>query len=258
VTSPARRALAVAAFVLLFARSTFAVADPVEAGLLAKIAAALKTVQEVRMRVMDKLQEQVYDRLHAYAFPRLIFDSIRHTTATVVDMRHEIQRLACGWPMSPRTKLLSDLMLKPMSLCRLDYQELWGAHDIFWDRDLQETHDYVATMTANMISERTEKTYTTWTRAHRDLLEGHALYLTSPGEANRAEAAALAWANQVALGNSQVTTQSLLIRQMARDMDRFDEKKSLDLTYYTYKGVATRAGGGWGAPPPDVSEGAVR
>lgn len=210
------------------------------------------------MRVMDKLQEQIYDRLHAYAFPRLLFDSIRTTTATVVDMRHELQRLACDWPMSPRTKLLRDLMLKRLSLCRLDYQELWGAHDIFWDRDLQETHDYVATMTANMISERTEKTYMTWVRAHRDLFEGHALYLTSPGEANRAEAAALAWANQVALGNSQMTTQSLLIRQMARDMDRFDERKARDLTYFTYKGVATLAGGRWREPLPDLSEGAVR
>jgi hypothetical protein len=258
VTSPVRRALAVAALLLLFARPTFAIADPVEAGLLAKIAAVLKTIEEIRIRVHDKLQEQVYDRLHAYAFPRLLFDSIRTTTATVVDMRHELQRLACDWPMSPRTKVLRDLMLKRMSLCRLDYQELWGAHDIFWDRDLQETHDYVATMTANMISERTEKTYMTWVRAHRDLFEGHALYLTSPGEANRAEAAALAWANQVALGNSQMTTQSLLIKQMARDMDRFDEKKALDMTYYTYKGVATLAGGGWREPPPDLSEGAVR
>ena len=254
MTSPARRAIAVTAFVLLFARSSFAIADPVEAGLLAKIAAALKAVQEVRMRVMDKLQEQVWDRLHAYAFPRLLFESIRTGTATVVDMRHEIQRLACGWPMSPRTKLLSDLMLNPTSLCRLDYQELWGAHDIFWDRDLQETHDYVATMTANMISERTEKTYTTWTRAHRDLLEGHALYLTSPGEANRAEAAALAWANQVALGNSQIVTQHLAVRQMARDLDRFDEKKAADMTYYAYKGLTTLAGHGWRGTPPEPDE----
>lgn len=240
-----------AALVFLAARPTFAIADPVEAGLLAKIAAALQAIHEYRMRVMDKLQEQVYDRLHAYAFPRLLFDSIHTTTATVVDMRHELQRLTCDWPMSPRTRLLKDLMFKPVRLCRLDYQELWGAHDLYWDRDLQETHDYVATMTANMISERTEKTYTTWTRAHRDLFEGHALYLTSPGEANRAEAAALAWANQVALGNSQVVTQSLLLRQMSRDMDRFDAKKAADLTYFTYQAIATRSGGSWGPPPLD-------
>jgi hypothetical protein len=111
-------------------------------------------------------------------------------------------------------------------------------------------------MTANMISERADKTYTTWVRAHNDLFDGHATLLDSPGEANRAEAAALAWANQVALGNSQMTTQDLLIRQMARDLERFDQKKAADLTYYTYRGLSTLAGGDWrGAPPPADQEG---
>ena len=201
------------------------------------------------MRVMDKLQEQVYDRLHAYAFPRL---ALRFDPARPPRPSSTCGTSCSGWPATGRSRrargILRDLMLKPVRLCRLDYQELWGAHDLFWDRDLQETHDYVATMTANMISERTEKTYTTWVRAHRDLFEGHALYLTSPGEANRAEAAALAWANQVALGNSQVVTQNLLLRQMARDMDRFDEKKAADLTYYTYRGRRdARAAARWAA-----------
>jgi hypothetical protein len=145
-----------AALIWLLAQPSFAIGDPVEAGLLAKIAAAMQAIHEFRMRIMDKLQEQVYDRLHAYAFPRLLFDSIRTSTATVLDMRHELQNLACDWPLSPRTRILRDLMLKPTRLCRSAYQELWGAHDIFWDRDLQETHDYVAALTSNMISERTE------------------------------------------------------------------------------------------------------
>ena len=240
-----------AALIWLLAQPSFAVGDPVEAGLLAKIAATLEAIEQYRLWIQDKLQEQVYDRLHAYAFPRLAFDAIRTATATVLDMRHELQNLACDWPLSPRTRILRDLMLKPRHLCRSAYQELWGAHDIFWDRDLQETHDYVAALTSNMISDRTEKTYTTWVRAHRDLLEGHALYLTSPGEANRAEAAALAWANQVALGNSQVVTQNLLLRQMSRDMDRFDERKAADLTYFIYEGVATRGGRPLDGPPVD-------
>ena len=52
----------------------------------------------------------------------------------------------------------------------------------------------------------------------------------SPGEANRNEAAALAWTNEIALGNEQLLTQNLLVRQMGRDLDRFDQKKADDMT----------------------------
>jgi hypothetical protein len=62
------------------------------------------------------------------------------------------------------------------------------------------------------------------------------------GEANRAEAAALAWANEVALGNGQITNQNLLVRQTARDLERFDAKKAADLTYFTYRSIATMGG----------------
>jgi hypothetical protein len=109
-------------------------------------------------------------------------------------------------------------------------------------------------MTSNMISERAEKTNTSWVRAHKDLFDEHTIMRTSPGEANRAEAAALAWANEVAIGNSQIVTQDLLIRQMDRALERFDQKKAGDLTYYTYRGLTTLAGGSWIGPPPDPSE----
>jgi hypothetical protein len=109
-----------------------------------------------------------------------------------------------------------------------------------------------------MISERVQKTNTSWVRAHQDLFDGHAILRNSPGEANRAEAAALAWANQVAIGNSQIVTQDLLVRQMARSMDRFDQKKAADLSYYTYRGLSTLAGGDWREPPPDPSEEILR
>ena len=88
-------------------------------------------------------------------------------------------------------------------------------------------------MTANMISERAEKTNTSWVKAHKELFDQHTILRNSPGEANRAEAAALAWANEVAIGNSQMATQDLLVRQMDRALERFDQKKAADLTYYT-------------------------
>jgi hypothetical protein len=231
--------------------------DPVESALVSKIAAVLKLIEQVRMQVLEKMQQQIRNRLRTDAFPQQLFGAIGTTTAIVVDMRRELQRMACDWPMSSRTRSLGDLFQERAHFCRSSFRDVWGSHELLWDGPLQEVHDYVGTMTANMISERTDKTYTTWVWAHTDLFDGHATLLNSPGEANRAEAAALAWANQVALGNSQVLTQDLLVRQMSRDLERFDQKKAADITYYTYRSLSTLAGGDWrGAPPPAEQEGA--
>lgn len=251
-----RRAASVMLIVLLLAGPSQAqIPDPVESGLLAKIAAALKAIEMYRMKVLDQLQIQVYNRLRNYAFPSLLFDPIRISITSVVDIRRELQRLSCNWSMSPRTLPLRDMLLRRMTLCRSGHQDVWGTHERFWDGPIQEVNDYVATMTANMISERTHRTNTSWVRAHYDLFDGHAIMRNSPGEANRAEAAGLAWANQIAVGNSQVATQNLLVRQMERDLERFDEKKAADLSHYTYRGLSTLAGGDGRTPPRDPADG---
>jgi len=255
VNAATRRVAAVALVVLLVASPVQAlIPDPVENALLAKIAAVVQAIEEFRMRVMGKIQEQIYIRINAYAFPRPIFDPIRATATEVLDIRRELQRMACDWPMSLRTRSLSDLFWERTQFCRGSYQSVWGSHERFWDGPIQETNDYIAAMTANMISERAEKTNTSWVQAHKDLFDEYAILRTSPGQANRAEAAALAWANEVAIGNSQIVTQDLLVRQMASALERFDQKKAADLTYYTYRGLTTLAGGSWVGPPPDPNE----
>ena len=254
-----RRVAAVALVALLVASPVQAIIpDPVESGLLAKIAAALKAIEEFRMQVMARIQEQVNTRINAYAFPTRLFGAIRTTAATVVDIRREVERLGCDWPMLPRTAPLKDMLLRRSEFCRPGFQAVWGSHDIFWDGPLQETNDYVASMTANMISERVERTNTSWVRAHKDLFDEHTIMRSSPGEANRAEAAALAWANEVAVGNSEVATQQLLVRQMARELERFDQKKAADASFYAYLGLTTLAGGDWRRTPPDPTEEVLR
>ena len=250
-----RRAVAVAAIVLLLAGPSQAqIPDPVEAGLLAKIAAALKAIEEFRLKVLDQLQIQVYNRLRSYAFPSLLFQQVRVSITTVVDIRRELQRLSCNWSMSPRTLALREMLLRRMTFCRSGHQDIWGTHERFWDGPIQEMNDYVATMTANMLSERTHRANTSWVRAHHDLFEEHTIMRNSPGEANRAEAAGLAWANEVAVGNNQIVTQNLLVRQMARDLERFDQKKAADFTHYTYRGLSTLAGGDGRTSPADPAD----
>jgi hypothetical protein len=40
---------------------------------------------------------------------------------------------------------------------------------------------------------------------------------------------------------------------MARDLDRFDQKKADDMAYYLYRGVTTLGGREWRGAPPDPS-----
>jgi hypothetical protein len=255
MNAAARRLAGVVLVVLLVASPAQAlIPDPIENGLLAKIAAVVKAIEEFRIRVMGKIQEQIYVRMNAYAFPKPIFDPIRATVTDVLDIRGELQRMACDWPMTLRTRSLSDLFWERTQFCRGNYQAVWGSHERFWDGPIQEANDYIASMTANMISEGAEKTNTSWVRAHKDLFDEHAILRSSPGEANRAEAAGLAWANEVAIGNSQIVTQDLLVRQMDRALERFDQKKAADLTYYAYRGLTTLAGRSWIGPPPDPNE----
>jgi len=251
-----RRVCAGAFLILLLARPALAVVIPdlVETGMLAKIAALLGTIERFRMLTLERRHQQIQTRLAAYAFPESLFKQVFVVTSRVADMRRELDRLACVWPTAPRTDGLEDLLRERTTWCREDYRQTWGSHDGLWDAELQEGHDYVGTITANMISERIEKTNTQWVRALRDQYLDTAQRYLSPGDANRGEASALAWTNQIALGNSQIVTQNLLLRQMDRDLDRFDQKKADDMTYYLYRGVTTLAGGEWRGEPPDPSQ----
>ena len=249
-----RLAGALLVVVILASPAQAVIPDPVETGLLAKIAAALEAIERFRLQAMDKLEEQLYNRLRGYAFPARLFEPIRATAATVVDIRRQVQRLGCSWPTSTRTLGLRDLLSTRSRWCRAEQHGVWGSHERFWDGPIQEVNDYVASMTANMISERAERTNTSWVRAHRDLFDEYTIMRNSPGEASRGEAAALAWANEVAVGNGQIASQNLLVRQMARDLDRFDLKKAADLTYYSYRGITTMGGRPWRAAPADPSE----
>jgi hypothetical protein len=249
-----RMAAAMLVVILLSSPAQAVIPDPVEAGLLAKIAAALEAIEQFRLRVLDKLHIETYNRIRGYAFPATLFGQLQASATAVIDIRRQIDRLGCSWPTTARTQGLREALLRRTTLCRAGHNDIWGSHERFWDAPIQEMNDYVGVMTANMISERVERTNSSWAQAHRDLFFEHAIFRDSPGDANRAEAAALAWANQVAVGNSQIATQNLLVRQMARDLDRFDQKKAVDLTYYTYRGLATLAGGDWRGVPPDPSE----
>ena len=223
--------------------------------MLAKIAAALEAIEDFRMRSSDQLQIETYNRLRGYAFPSRSSTRSAHRHA-----RSSTSGASCSdWPATghdPTHGGLCGTAAQTDHLLPIRATRTSGARtSASGIGPIQEMNDYVATMTANMISERVEKTNTSWVRAHDDLFDGHAILRNSPGEANRAEAAALAWANEVAVGNSQIVTQNLLVRQMARDLESFDEKKAADLTHYTYRGLEHACRRRLAGTPPDPGDG---
>src|SRR5262249_52669604 len=179
---------AVVLALVLVARSEPARADPVEAALLNRIASILQAIERFRMEVLDKLEQKIQTRVHDYAFPIRAFDQIRAAATRVADIREEGRQLACDWSFSARTRVLQEALLRKLRLCRSGFEDIWGSHDGLWDEEIQEMDDYIGAMTTNMISERAEKTNTSWIRVFRDTFNPQAGNGSTPGEANRAEA----------------------------------------------------------------------
>jgi hypothetical protein len=95
----------------------------------------------------------------------------------------------------------------------------------------------VGVASTNVITARVEAEET-WREIFPSLEEGTANLRVSPGEANRDEAVSLAGAGVVADSNSTVLTQTLLVEQLDREMDRREERKGLDMAAFTLLSVA--------------------
>jgi hypothetical protein len=112
MTLSTRRILGAGLLVFLLTQPAEAlIPDPVENALLTKIVAVLNAIEQLRMRILERMQEQIRNRLRTDAFPPQLFGAIGTTTATVVDIRRQLQRMACDWgapgePVPPpRTRL---------------------------------------------------------------------------------------------------------------------------------------------------------
>lgn len=196
-------------------------------------------------RLIDRANIDVYNRYRFYAFPPQIFDPVLAAIADVRGIRSELNSLACGWQFSPRTAVLQQMYLRPLRMCRPTFDFVWGTHTSGRDRDLQELHDYTAVMTANQLSQRTQSEET-MTRAFPETFRKALVPGYSPGEANRAEAAMLAMAGQVALSNNQLKAQKLLVDELERDLDRKEERHVANFSLFAVKGLATLGHPGWG------------
>lgn len=235
----ARRTLAGVLLVALMAsgaRATPILDDPYTIALLKIVANILSTIQQIELAAQAAIQWRIDDVVSGYAFPGAVFQEIRQALDEVKGIRDEVEGISCGWRFSVRTGLLRDLYLRPLKLCRPTFQFVWGSGEEHWDRDLQEVQDYVGTLTANMVSERTEAEGS-WRRIFPGMEKATGMLRLSPGEANRDEAVALAGAGVVADSNSALASHALLLAELEREMERFEERKALDMAEFVLLSV---------------------
>ena len=203
--------------------------------LLRIIANLLRTIQQVQLEMQRGLQRHIDVLVSDVAFPSYpgesIFDPIHQVLGDVRGIRRELTELSCSWLFSPRTALLRERLLRPLRLCRPDFQLLWGSSTRHWDADLHEIQDFAGVLTDNLVSTRVEAEES-WTALFPRMEGAGALIRRSPGEANRDEAVLLAAAGQVAASNASVQAQKLLVESLDWQMERHDE------TLERYAGLA--------------------
>ena len=194
--------------------------------LLRIIANLLRTIQQVQLEMQRGLQRRIDVLVSDVAFPsypgQSIFDPVHQVLGDVRGIRRELRELSCSWLFSPRTSLLRDRLLRPLRLCRPDFQLLWGSSERHWDADLHEVQDFAGVLTDNLVSARVDAEES-WTALFPRMEEASTLLRRSPGEANRDEAVLLAAAGQVAASNAAVLSQKLLVESLDWQMERHDE-----------------------------------
>jgi hypothetical protein len=218
-------ALALVACLLTSPASAMPILGPDTAYLLRIVANLLRAIQQVQLETQRGLQRRIDVLVSDVAFPSFpgesVFDPIHQVLGDVRGIRRELTGLSCSWLFSARTSLLRDRLLRPLRLCRSDFQLLWGNADRHWDADLHEVQDFTGTLTENVVSTRVEAEES-WTSLFPRMEQAGALLRRSPGEANRDEAVLLAAAGQVGASNSSIQTQKLLIESLDWQMDRHD------------------------------------
>lgn len=247
-----KRAIAATALVLVLGLPTIASADisvviEIINTFILRAINSVETLTRIEEEWIDRVQIDTYNRYRFFFANNATFQAIQASIAQVHGIQREIEAVACGWQFSTRTALLRDTYLHPIRLCRPTFRLIWGSPAGTADRDVDELQDYVATLTANQLSTRSDAEGT-WTRVYPEVFKWVTTPGWSPGESNRVEAMMLAMTGQVAVANNQVLAQKLLIDEFEADLDRRQERQLGSVQLFALQGLASL-----GDAPPEAS-----
>jgi hypothetical protein len=196
----------------------------------------LKAIEQAELEAALTLQKGIRGVVADVGFPPSLFGELHETLSTVRGIRGEITSLSCAWNFSARTAFLRNLYLGFQSLCRREFEGVWG-HPIGHDSDLEEWHAYLGTLSTNMVSGRVDRVEG-WRGLLPAMQKDSALTRVSPGEASRDEAVALSATALIADSNSAIKSQSLLLEQVEIAAERREERRGVDMTRFILTNAA--------------------
>jgi hypothetical protein len=162
-------------------------------------------------------------------------------------IREEILKLACTWRVSKRTRLLRDLYLTPLQLCKSDMDAIWGELSVklpsgkvilTTDPDLHEIVNQSHAVTSNIVSQRVQASEN-WGDKFGSMFSNSANLRVTPGEAMRDDALARAMTAEVEASNSQILAQNLYVRQIEDMLDRAEERGEASVSYAILAGLSS-------------------
>jgi hypothetical protein len=198
--------------------------DPGVVLALRRVAELLDAIHQAELVAHLRLQRSIRGVVRQLGFPTELFEAIGATLGSMKGIRREIEEMACSWPLSSRTLRLRDLYLSSRALCRPDVQLLWGSSEGRADEGLGEFRDYMSALSLNMAGTRAGAV-AHWEDIFPGMEKASAQLRSSPGEANRDGAVALAGAGVVASSNSALETQELLVSELERTWERREERQ---------------------------------
>jgi hypothetical protein len=235
------RALALGA-ALIAVLPVAAVAGPVEAGLLARIAATLALIEDT-LRRTNEVVSATKERLAA-VYPPDVARSIEKAFVSVRSIEEEVKALACGWKFSPRVQRLWEGVFSGRRICRDEWVALFGSAPPYVLQDLDEYQDYQATRRINMVATRVErgqgqKDFMEWLlkeaeRGRNPDGTGPA----SPGYSQRLSAIGAAALGNVLLEEGDTRTAELELRQERANDSRYRKRLQTELALDLYVQLA--------------------
>jgi hypothetical protein len=176
---------------------------------------------------LDKATHRINTVVSRIAYPLHIPTLLKPINLIVDEVEsivHEVGELSCGWNWSPRTKLIHDMYLNRLAICRPEFQMIWGSSEGHWNESQHELQQYIATMAQNTISDHV-KGSSDWVKAFHEKEVANAIGTrNTPGEALRDAAFMLSEVGQVSQNNSDMQAARLALISAQNAHEDWEER----------------------------------
>ena len=143
--------------------------------------------------------------------------TLRHVNT----LRNEVEKLACDWRFSPRTRLLEGVYLRRVKFCRPSIERVLGRSDGYWTSRHHQLGAWTLATTKNLIAERTGLEAdlgpeSTWLYTAMSVAGTHIEDMASPAQAIRLASTSAADRLRAKNSTLDMQAQRLLVGEQLR------------------------------------------